>query len=228
MEKNGSEALEEKRKKLTNEKQVLFEEAIDYMEAASFSHRKRNQILHQILDEWLYAEKNAIDLELNQKNIYTYCEKRTKNVPKMSTSLKMALLLRVGLLILVVYFVLQFIIQMAGLLDSNIQASSFSFLPIILLGSVGLFGFYLYDKASTKEKAVMWRGIGIVTQLTAFLLFFASMRLWDGILTIRLTLINSTVIAIFMVVFFLVAGKWKDQLEEKELEKDQNDVILFS
>ncbi len=146
----------------------------------------------------------------------------------MSTSLKMALLLRVGLLILVVYFVLQFIIQIAGLLDSNIQASSFSFLPIILLASVGLFGFYLYDKASTKEKAVMWKGIGIVTQLTAFLLFFASMRLWDGILTIRLTLINSTVIAVFMVVFFLVAGKWKNQLEEKELEKDQNDVILFS
>ncbi|GAF22475.1 hypothetical protein JCM19047_2229 [Bacillus sp. JCM 19047] len=91
-----------------------------------------------------------------------------------------------------------------------------------------MFGFYLYDKASTKEKAVMWKGIGIVTQLTAFLLFFASMRLWDGILTIRLTLINSTVIAVFMVVFFLVAGKWKNQLEEKELEKDQNDVILFS
>ncbi|GAF22762.1 hypothetical protein JCM19047_2531 [Bacillus sp. JCM 19047] len=50
--------MKKKKKKLTNEKQALFEEAIDYMEAASFSQRKRNQILHQILDEWLYAEKN--------------------------------------------------------------------------------------------------------------------------------------------------------------------------
>ncbi|MFS0787383.1 hypothetical protein ABC345_13490 [Shouchella sp. 1P09AA] len=222
------EKLEEKKSKLSSEKKVLFEEVVHYMEAASFSKRKRYQLLHQVLDEWIYAEKHNLELDVNQKNIYTYCEKRTKGLPQMSTSLKTALLLRGGLLLFVVYFVLQLIIQTVGLFEPNIQAASFSFLPILLLAGFGLLGVYVFDKSNQKERSFMWKMSGILLQAAAFLLFFASMRLWDGVLTIQLNLLNSVILVIFFTVTFFLVGKWKQQLEEKETERDQNDVILFS
>lgn len=53
--------------RLSQEKQRLVQEAINYIRSSSISKRQADQVIMNVLDEWMYAEKNQLDLPVTKK-----------------------------------------------------------------------------------------------------------------------------------------------------------------
>lgn len=214
--------------RLSQENQELFQEAINYIRSTSISKLQANQVIINLLDEWIYAEKNQIDLHVTKKNLAEYCDKRLAILPEASLKLRVARTLRNGMLVLGVVFAIQIIVQFIAFFDSTVQATSFSFLPLIFLSSFSLLGMYLFYTAKERGRPKLWKTLSLTSYGIAILLFFASMRLWDSVLTIRLTFPLTILFFIGTAVAYVLLARWKAELEQQETVRNRDDTILFS
>ncbi|GAF13377.1 hypothetical protein JCM19045_2621 [Bacillus sp. JCM 19045] len=214
--------------RLSQEKQRLVQEAINYIRSSSISKRQADQVIMNVLDEWMYAEKNQLDLPVTKKTLHEYCDKRLAALPEASLKLRVARTLGNGLFILGIVFAIQMIVQFIAFFDSTVQATAFSFLPLIFLGSFSLLGMYLAYSTRERKRPFLRKALSVTSYVAAIILFFASMRLWDSVLTIRLTFPLSVLLFISTAFVYLLVIRWKFELEQQQMDRNRDDVILFS
>ncbi|MDP5257960.1 hypothetical protein CAY60_010210 [Shouchella clausii] len=139
-----------KAEKLSEENQLLFEEVSHYIYSAPISSRQANQVLAEIIAEWLELEQRRLPLHVQKHSVAAYCQQRLLGIPKQPAKLKVAQALATGMLILAVAFAVQTIVQFIGFFDATVQATKFSLFPLVLLAVFGLAGIYMVH--GTKQK----------------------------------------------------------------------------
>ncbi len=220
--------IERRLNQLSDEKKSVFRDAYNYIRSAPVSDKKADKMLIQLLDEWLYAEKEGLAIDLTKKTINDYCQKRLAHVPEASIKLKVAWALRGCFMVFCVIFFIHIIIQFIGIFDNSVQTTAFSFLPFFLLGIFGLFGVYLIDIAKKQKRTLLWKSFGFVFQFVGIVLFLASMRFWDSVLKVDLTLPLAIFLLIPAVAGVYLLGRWKEMLEREEEKRDSDDVRRYS
>ncbi|MBX0317834.1 tripartite tricarboxylate transporter TctB family protein [Shouchella clausii] len=205
-----------KAEKLSEENQLLFEEVSHYIYSAPISSRQANQVLAEIIAEWLELEQRRLPLHVQKHSVAAYCQQRLLGIPKQPAKLKVAQALATGMLILAVAFAVQTIVQFIGFFDATVQATKFSLFPLVLLAVFGLAGIYMVHGTKQKKRANIWKVAGVASQLLAVLLFFTAMRLWDGLLTVTLDFPSSLLFLVLSVVGWFGARRLKYVLEEQQ------------
>jgi hypothetical protein len=202
--------------KLSEENQLLFEEVSNYIYSAPISSRQANQVLAEIIAEWLELEQRRLPLHVQKHSVAAYCQKRLSGIPKQPAKLKVAQALATGMLILAIAFAVQTIVQFIGFFASTVQATKFSLFPLALLTAFGLAGIYMVHGTKQKKRAKIWKVAGVASQLLAVLLFLTAMRLWDGLLTVTLDFPSSLLFLVLSIVGWFGARRLKHVLEEQQ------------
>lgn len=87
---------------------------------------------------------------------------------------------------------------------------------------------YLAYSTRERKRPFLRKALSVTSYVAAIILFFASMRLWDSVLTIRLTFPLSVLLFISTAFVYLLVIRWKIELEQQQMDRNRDDVILFS